>query len=285
MSSPSEGSSSTVHQEALPPGPVPSLEAHLRSDWWRTLFTETYLLTDGDIVENDANTRADVDQILEIVAPAKAAPIIDLCCGQGRHLLELWRRGFTSLTGVDQAPALIDLAIARARSRGADVRFIEGDVRSAQIASRAFDVALMLGNAFGYMHTEADDLNVLRVARGALSEGGAFVIDVSDGDWVRSSFAPRSWEWLEDGHVACRERELTADGSRVVCREVVLSLRQGLVKDQVYAERLYTRASLASALERAGFSRVDVLPAPTTDSSRGQDLGTMAHRIWAVARC
>ena len=37
-------------------GPVPDLERHLPSEWWRTLFNSVYLKTDGDVVENDLNT-------------------------------------------------------------------------------------------------------------------------------------------------------------------------------------------------------------------------------------
>ena len=37
-------------------GPISDLERHLPTDWWQTLFNSLYLKTDGDVVENDANT-------------------------------------------------------------------------------------------------------------------------------------------------------------------------------------------------------------------------------------
>jgi D-alanine-D-alanine ligase len=40
---------------------VPDLERHLPEDWWRTLFNSVYLKTDGDVVENDANTVREID--------------------------------------------------------------------------------------------------------------------------------------------------------------------------------------------------------------------------------
>ncbi len=45
-------------------GPVSDLERHLPSDWWRTLFNSIYLKTDGDVVENVANTRREVDIVI-----------------------------------------------------------------------------------------------------------------------------------------------------------------------------------------------------------------------------
>ena len=55
-----------VRQEPPPTvlGPVASLERHLPADWWRDLFGELYLQTDGDVVENAASTREDVDALI-----------------------------------------------------------------------------------------------------------------------------------------------------------------------------------------------------------------------------
>ncbi|MCK9994553.1 MAG: hypothetical protein Dbin4_03073, partial [Alphaproteobacteria bacterium] len=68
-------------------GPVSDLERHLPSEWWRTLFTAVYLATDGDVVENDANTRQEVDFLLANAGLEPNDKILDLCCGQGRHCL------------------------------------------------------------------------------------------------------------------------------------------------------------------------------------------------------
>ena len=48
-------------------GPVSDLERHLPSDWWQTLFNSLYLKTDGDVVENAANTKTDIDLVLKSV--------------------------------------------------------------------------------------------------------------------------------------------------------------------------------------------------------------------------
>ena len=83
-------------------GPVASLERHLPADWWRDLFGELYLQTDGDVVENAASTREDVDALIRVARLEPTHRILDLCCGQGRHTLELAARGFGKVTGIDQ---------------------------------------------------------------------------------------------------------------------------------------------------------------------------------------
>src|SRR5262245_55921862 len=78
-------------------GTVPDLERHLPSDWWRSLFNSVYLKTDGDVVENYNNTVQEVDLLIRAAGLEKSDRILDLCCGQGRHSLELARQGFANV--------------------------------------------------------------------------------------------------------------------------------------------------------------------------------------------
>ena len=84
-------------------GPVADLEAHLPPEWWRSLFNALYVKTDGDVVENVENTRREVDFVVSAAAIQPHSQILDLCCGQGRHCIELARRGFRNITGVDRS--------------------------------------------------------------------------------------------------------------------------------------------------------------------------------------
>src|SRR4029078_9789914 len=88
-------------------GPVSDLEAHLPAEWWRKLFNALYVKTDGDGVENYENTRRDVDFILAAAAVQPHSQILDLCCGQGRHCIELARRGLQRVNGVHRTPYLV----------------------------------------------------------------------------------------------------------------------------------------------------------------------------------
>jgi len=73
-------------------GPVEDLESYVKADWWRDIFNANYLRTDGDVVEDPDITEGEIDAFLELVDVEQGACILDLCCGQGRHLLELARR-------------------------------------------------------------------------------------------------------------------------------------------------------------------------------------------------
>jgi len=260
-------------------GPVADLERHLPAEWWRTLFNALYLKTDGDVYENPANTAAEVDDIIEAARLSTDDRILDLCCGQGRHVLELARRGFRNVAGLDRSRTLIRLARTRARKEGLAVRFHEGDARRFRLPAASFDCVTILGNSFGYFERDTDDLAVLDSVARVLRNEGTILLDIPDGDWLRKNYESRSWEWIDQDHLVCRERALAEDGERLVSREVVIEAEKGVIADQFYAERLYTPTRIERLFVRAGFRDVEILRGSETRSARGQDLGMMAYRM------
>ncbi|MEZ5856967.1 MAG: methyltransferase domain-containing protein [Hyphomicrobiaceae bacterium] len=164
-------------------GPVADLESHLPAEWWRKLFNALYVKTDGDVVENHENTRREVDFIVSAAAIQPSSQILDLCCGQGRHCLELARRGYRKVNGVDRSRYLIRLARKRAQSEGLNVTFKEGDARNPRLNESSFDCVAIMGNSFGYFSNKQDDEKVLTTV-GSLRPSGQLVLDITDGAYM-----------------------------------------------------------------------------------------------------
>lgn len=264
-------------------GPVSDLERHLPTEWWRTLFNSVYLKTDGDVVENDQNTIREIDTVIRVTGLEPNDRILDLCCGQGRHSLELARRGFSHVTGLDRSRYLIRLARQRARKQNLSVVFREGDARQIRLPEASFHCVLLLGNSFGYFERAEDDVKVLAMCKRVLVSGGTLVLDITDGDWMRDHYDPRSWEWIDQNHFVCRERSLSTDRQRLISREVVTHVERGVIIDQFYAERLYNTQTLQSLLAQAGFEAIRLHEEVRADSDRGQDLGMMGRRLLLTA--
>lgn len=260
-------------------GPVENLESYVKAEWWKEIFNANYLRTDGDVVENQKATQLEIDLFLEILKAGPDQHILDLCCGQGRHTLELARRGFTRLTGLDRSHYLITRARNMNRKLGAPAIFKEGDARKLPFANDSFDFVIIPGNSFGYFESANDDLRVLSEVRRVLKPYGKVLIDITDGDYMRKHFQTRSWEWIDSQYFVCRERELSSDNERLVSREVITHVQKGVIADQFYAERLYSADSIQALLGHVGFSGVTVHSEYETASSRNQDLGMMARRI------
>ena len=260
-------------------GPVSDLERHLPTDWWRNLFNSLYLKTDGDVVENPENTRHDIDLAVRLLSLEPNDRILDMCCGQGRHCLELARRGFQYVTGCDRSRYLIRQARRRAKHEKLHVSFHEGDARKFRMGGQQFHAILLMGNSFGYFEQPSDDEAVLKNLARLLTPNGLLFLDVVDGEWMRDHFEPRSWEWIDDQHFVCRERALSKDSRRIVTREVIAHAEKGIIADQFYAERLYTRQQLVDLLDTLGYQSIRVHGAVESASTRGQDLGMMANRL------
>jgi len=264
-------------------GPVPILEEYVQPDWWRLIFNATYLKTDGDVVSDQQVTTKEVDSFSGILNLSPQETILDLCCGQGPDALELARRGFLNVEGLDRSHYLIQKAKTQAKKEGLSVKFREGDARKLPYHPDTFDVVMILGNSFGYFETIQDDLRVLREVFKVLKPWGRLLIDVADGEYLKKKFQPRSWEWIDKRYFVCRERSLSLDKQRLISREVVTHVEKGVIADQFYAERLYTRKSITELLQTAAFTNIAIHGQISGDSQRNQDLGMMEKRIVVTA--
>lgn len=260
-------------------GPVDDLEAHLHPDWWKQIFNSMYLKTDADVVEDALITKSEVDLFSELLDIKEGDTVLDMACGQGRHLLELAKRGNYNLFGLDRSRYLIQRAKNTAKKEGIMANFKEGDVRKLPYGTDTFDFVTILGNSFGYFETLDDDVKILTEIFRVLKPGGKLLMDIADGSYLRSNFTPRSWEWIDKKHFVCRERSLAADQQRLISREVITHTEKGVIVDQFYAERLYTAEQLTTLLNKVGFKDATIHGNIGSASLRNQDLGMMEKRF------
>lgn len=76
------------------------------------------------------------------------------------------------------------------------------------------------------------------------------------------------------------------DEQRLISREIITHVEKGVITDQFYSERLYTKETLIKLLKTVGFTDIHFHGSFSTTSGRNQDLGMMEQRIivTAVAR-
>ena len=73
-------------------GSVSSLFKHVENGWWKTVFDEFYIRTDGDVVDDPKITEEECNEILSLPHvgqlfsqkrdSSEPARVLDLCCGQ-----------------------------------------------------------------------------------------------------------------------------------------------------------------------------------------------------------
>ncbi|TIN08277.1 class I SAM-dependent methyltransferase [Mesorhizobium sp.] len=142
------------------------------------------LYSDPDLVQfYDIENEGGVDFDYCIGFAKDAGSVLDLGCGTGQLAAALADR--RSVTGVDPASAMLDLA--RCRAGGQRVDWVEADARNVRLGRR-FDLVLLTGHAFQVFLTPEDREAVLATIAAHLAPDGRFIFDTRN---------PVAQEWLE----------------------------------------------------------------------------------------
>lgn len=220
-------------------------------DWWRSWFGARYVAVyDAYLADRTPGEIDQLEELLRIHAPMR---VLDLPCGQGRHSIELARRGY-EVTGVDLTPSLLDLARERAQAAGVVVDWRLGDMRE-PIAGERFDMVLNLFTSFGYFADEGDDRKVAQAAASMLEPGGRFVVEVINGERVMANFEER--EWYPVGDIVVLERRSLDRSTRRMVVERTVHV-DGTSEVDTHVVRLYGPRELESILRQAAFDEVDL---------------------------
>lgn len=318
---------SAIMPESLPTrlGQVTSLFQHVKPDWWKNAFNEMYLRTDGDCVEDPKITETECDYIVSVASVHKVlnqgpdtptgdvcetgpqerrqpVQVLDLCCGQGRHAINLSKRyPAAEFRGVDNSKYLLSVAKNRAVVEDiANVSFAQGDARSIPSDNEVFDIVIIMGNSFGY-HDDTENEEIMREVSRVLKPGGVVVIDHVDGQWMRDNISQRGWEWIDGKPVgasgaqkktiklqerkllACRERELSEDKRVLANREIVIDLDGSVCQDLFYSVRLYDIDEMEQLLDTCGLEMRHEDGRQISGAEGNGDLGMLESRQLVVA--
>jgi 2-polyprenyl-3-methyl-5-hydroxy-6-metoxy-1,4-benzoquinol methylase len=146
--------------------------------WYEELF-ENY----GRKYDNETFTRGTVgecDFIEKEIEHDKAARILDIGCGTGRHSIELAKRGY-ALVGIDLSESLLKRAKEKASEQKLQIVFQKHDARDLPFA-REFDLAVMLcEGAFPLMETDEMNYQILQNAADALKPKGKLIFTTLNG--------------------------------------------------------------------------------------------------------
>jgi ubiquinone/menaquinone biosynthesis C-methylase UbiE len=215
--------------------------------WWESWFGEEYLelYPHRDL----ASARREVAFALAKLDP-DPQPLLDLCCGSGRHSLRLVEKGFTPI-GLDYSAPLLELARARAHSP----LLVRGDMRRLPFEEGAFRSVVNFFTSFGYFLADEDNRAVLTEVRRVLKPGGKLLCDTFGLDDVLTHLVAE--ESRETGDREYRIRRWWNESTRRVEKEIELK-RGGSTETFRESVRGYTSEELTEMVEKAGL-RVEAL--------------------------
>ena len=228
--------------------------------WYKTFYDEHYLKEYASGL-TDERTQREVDFITSTLNLPQAAPdatgggrILDLCCGHGRHTVELAAAGY-SMVGQDLSATFLDLAKDAAAARNLQIQFIHADMREIPFEGE-FDAVINMFTAFGYFD-DTENQKVLDAVARALKPGGKFLIDLLNTLRIIRDFRPQSWDDLSDGTVALTERDYNLlTGNIEEFRTYVAP--DGSKREIQLVWRSYLYPELAKMLNCAGLAPIQV---------------------------
>lgn len=150
--------------------------------WWESWFGEEYL----DLYPHRdlASARREASFALTHLPP-RPTPLLDLCCGTGRHSIPLAEAGSPPV-GLDYSAPLLDLA----RRRDRHVLLVRGDMRALPFHDGSFRAVVNFFTSFGYFRTEEENRAVVTEIERVLCPGGAFLCDTFGRDHVLARLVP-----------------------------------------------------------------------------------------------
>jgi ubiquinone/menaquinone biosynthesis C-methylase UbiE len=220
---------------------------HNQDDFWE-LFEPILFNT-----QRQSSAKVEVEKVVRLLGMRQGDRILDLCCGTGRHSLELARLGF-DVVGVDRTVSYIEKAKQKAEEDNLKVTFVVGDMREYSQPDR-FNVAVNLFGSFGYFENPDDNRQVVKNVYASLSSGGKFLIETAGKEIIARHFRERDWSEVGDTLVL-EERKPIQNWSRIRTRWIVINGDQRA--EHTVSVRSYSAIELSSLLSDCGFANVRV---------------------------
>jgi D-alanine-D-alanine ligase len=175
---------------------------------------------------------------------------------------------------------LINLGMENAKKEVLNTKFVQGDARDTGLPDKYFWVIIIMGNSFGYFLDECENTNILHEVFRLLMQNGSLFLDLPNKEYVLRNFNPQSWHEANEDIVVCRQRKFEND--IIFSRELVVSKKDGLMRDINYYTRIYGEKQISEVLSSTGFSSVTIKKDFVSHEKNG-DYGCMTNRMIVTA--
>jgi SAM-dependent methyltransferase len=220
---------------------------HERDKVWRLM---TPVLFPQSRIEKASE---EVDCIISLAGIKPGSKVLDLCCGVGRHALELARRGYT-VTGIDRTKSYLQKAIRQAKREQLEVEFVQDDMRRFA-RPKTFDIILNLYTSFGYFEDPTEDRQVIKNACRSLKKNGMLFMDMIGKEIIARIFTERDWR-DSDGVLILEERKVRGNWQYTENRWIIID---GEKRSEVrFTHRPYSAVEIEAILLDCGFVCVEI---------------------------
>lgn len=249
--------------------------------WYEELFKD-YGKTYDD--ENFTHgTIGECDFIEKEISYNKKLKILDIGCGTGRHSIELAKRGYNNITGIDLSGSMLNRAKEKAKKLNLTVDFQNKDARKLNFSDE-FDLAIMLcEGSFPLMETDEMNFEILKKASKALKNEGKFIFTTLNGLFplfhsVKDFLASHT----EEGNAEYKDNSFDLMTFRDYSSAIFID-DSGNEKELKCNERYYVPSEISWLLKSTGFNKIDIYGAKLGAFSRDDKLTTEDFEMLVIA--
>jgi D-alanine-D-alanine ligase len=224
----------------------------IKKFFWDGFYEKTYAWQ-----MTPERTRAEVEAVIRLLALQPGEHVLDWCGGQGRHSVELARRGF-QVTLLDYTPLHLEIAEQVARDAGVKVKLIQADFRETPPGIKATAFINMFTAGVGYYGDPQEDLRAFRTLHSTLAPEARGLVDTMSLYWLARNFNPQGWHGSADGKFRVLEsREFDFLKGINHARQIFQIVGQG-ESENSHELKVYTPHELAAVMAQAGFSNFEL---------------------------
>jgi len=182
--------------------------------------------------------------------------VLDLCCGAGRHAIQLARRGATPI-GVDLSHELLLEARSAGERANLSIEVARSDMRRLPFSAGSFALVIQMFTAFGYFEEDAENRQVLAEVARVLAPGGRYLLDLLNRNFVVRHLVPESTETRADGTLVRQLRRFDQERGRIEKR-IFESSARGHITQRFESVRIFDREEITDWLHAAGLEVVSL---------------------------
>ena len=218
----------------------------MKEAWWEEYFGEDYLLIYSHKRDKEKSAK-EVDFMEKALGLPQGARILDLCCGYGRHSLELSRRGYP-VSGLDLSELFLRMAREEAGAEGLKINLVRADMRQIPFKEN-FDAVINIYTSFGYFEEEEENQRVLNEIVRVLRKGGRFLFDSANRGHFPGKFKKTAVDDYPDKKIKVVWHNQASGGNWRLKVEV---FERGTRRERFLRVTLYDLEEFTPMLEAAG---------------------------------
>ena len=231
-------------------------EVIIASEWYYKVF-KVFTPIDRTVKEVDGFIQLCHENNLLPSNPIDIS-ILDICCGYGRHSIELAKRGF-NISGVDISPPLIEQAKSDAKKESIDfdnLTFKVGDIRDIPFPGESFGAIINMYTSFGN-YSDEENIKCMYEINRVIKPSGFVFFDLNNLFYFINSNRIGK-HFYKDGHLLYLEESSfnPIEGREHQTAEYYY---KGVLKHKYNLSlRRYTFTEFRSLLESTGFKSIAV---------------------------